>query len=651
MRWSDLIKRTSCLVFTVALFGSIGWGQTSDIAALLGYPQTILYNAKIITVDDASFTSNIGTIAQAMAIRDGKILATGTSATIRSLAGPQTESIDLKGRTVVPGFLLTHNHPIDWAPAVPQIVNNVASDYMINRAIFGSPEEQYKKFPAVLAEAVKAAKGPNVWVQILLIWGIDTLADDPTVDYATKDITKEMLDRIAPNNPVLVRSREAILRQGRQVMLNQKAVDVMLAANIPDRPEIPRAAKEAAVDGFAKCCSTIYRALFPLVILKGRPDLFAELMGQDMEWWAAEGETGFGSFLYHYPTIITALRTLDRSGRLHHRVAWGWGAIPQAVQDRDFKDPFLVADLATRDGEGSDHMWYIGTGVGSGGEGSGCTTLTPRDLDDHRTGDMIPPSITKAGVGGCGTGFERGGDAWNYVKAGGRWMAGHQWGDVGIDFILTMLKQASLEGGMTPEQIRARRHVADHMNGWPRQDQIPIIKDLGMITGGSNMYIHQSQAWMKEYGEQSAEWIVPRGGLVKAGVMNGIEVDKPIEFVDQNVFIELAWPIIRTAQDGKTYAPDQKISREISLKSATIWGANYMLREKVLGSLERGKWADFLVLDRDYLTIPEAEIEKIHILMTMIDGKVVHLVPSLAKELGKQPAGPAVKYGAIESTW
>lgn len=230
-------------------------------------------------------------------------------------------------------------------------------------------------------------------------------------------------------------------------------------------------------------------------------------------------------------------------------------------------------------------------------------------------------------------------------------MAGHQWGDVGIDFILTMLKQASLDGGLTPDQIRARRHVADHMNGWPRQNQIPLMKELGMISGGSNMYIHQSQAWMKEYGEQSVEWVVPRGGLARAGVMNGIEVDKPIEFVPQNVFIELAWPILRKAQDGKVYAPDQRISREISLKSATIWGAHYMLRESLLGSLERGKFADFLVLDRDYLTIPEDDIENIRILMTMVGGKVVHLVPSLARELGKQPTGAAVEFGGIEATW
>ncbi len=231
-------------------------------------------------------------------------------------------------------------------------------------------------------------------------------------------------------------------------------------------------------------------------------------------------------------------------------------------------------------------------------------------------------------------------------------MGGHQWGDVNIDFILTMLSEASKAGGLNPEEIRSKRHVADHMNGWPRPDQIPIIKNLGMLTGGTNMYIHGGSAvWMKEYGEQSAEWIVPRGGLVKAGGGSGIEIDKPIELTAYNTFLDLLWMIQRKGQDGKVYAPDQKISRELALKTATIWGSYYLLKENVLGSLEPGKFADFLVLDKDYLTVPEDQIDKIKILMTMVGGKTVHLVPSLAKELGKQPIGAAVELGGVEGKW
>ena len=165
------------------------------------------------------------------------------------------------------------------------------------------------------------------------------------------------------------------------------------------------------------------------------------------------------------------------------------------------------------------------------------------------------------------------------------------------------------------------------------------------------MYIYQSQAWMKEYGEYSVQAVVPRGGLTAGGVMSGIELDKPLELTEYNAFIDLLWEIQRNAQDGKVYGPNQKVSREIALKTATIWGAYYLLKEKQLGSLEPGKFADFLVVDKDYLTIPEADIKNVRILMTSVGGKIIHLVPSLAKELGRQPTGAAVELGGVEAKW
>ena len=128
--------------------------------------------------------------------------------------------------------------------------------------------------------------------------------------------------------------------------------------------------------------------------------------------------------------------------------------------------------------------------------------------------------------------------------------------------------------------------------------------------------------------------------------MTGIEIDKPLELTNANAFTPLSWSITRKAQeDGKVYAQQQRISRELALKTATVWGAYYVLKEGRLGSLQPGKFADFLVLDRDYLTIPEEQIEEIRILMTAVGGKIVHLVPSLAKEVGMQPTGAQVELG------
>ena len=108
------MKRTAML-FGFLLCGLLAQAQNANIAAILGYPQTILYNGKIVTMSDTTFTSNVGLTVQAMAIRDDKILAIGSTAEMRALAGPQTKQIDLKGRTVMPSFIMTHEPPTDWA--------------------------------------------------------------------------------------------------------------------------------------------------------------------------------------------------------------------------------------------------------------------------------------------------------------------------------------------------------------------------------------------------------------------------------------------------------------------------------------------------------------------------------------------------------
>ena len=305
-----------------------------------------------------------------MAIRDKKILAVGSNSEIQVLAGPRTQQIDLAGRTVVPGFVMVHNHPMDWAPVVPQIMHHVVPEtVMVNRFLTGPPREQIERFPQVLEEAVNAA-GPGAWIQIVFIWDINVLPEDPNIRWAGTRITKEQLDRAAPNHPVMVRSREAILRQGREGMLNQKAIEVT-------RREAPRDFLLKDMENLTRQEETgvglPYRIIIPEVIFKNHPDLYTEMIRLDLSWWAGMGQTSFGSFFYHFPNVMRAFRTLDRRGELTNRVAWGWVGQRNVGWEPLFEDPFLVADLATREGTGTDYMWYFGTGVG----GEACVTMQP----------------------------------------------------------------------------------------------------------------------------------------------------------------------------------------------------------------------------------------------------------------------------------
>jgi predicted amidohydrolase YtcJ len=86
-----------------------------------------------------------------------------------------------------------------------------------------------------------------------------------------------------------------------------------------------------------------------------------------------------------------------------------------------------------------------------------------------------------------------------------------------------------------------------------------------------------------------------------------------------------------------------------ALKMFTRWAAEYVLRENVLGSIEPGKWADLIVLDRDYMTIPENEVGKVQVLLTMVGGKIVHEMPAIRGiDKSTVPAKAGKEVGAEE---
>jgi predicted amidohydrolase YtcJ len=589
-----------------AATATLGGQDTGTVAARLGHADVVLYNGTIVTVDDPSFNASAGTVHQALAIRGTRILATGTTRDMRALAGPRTRQIDLKGRTVLPSLILTHEHPTDWIWMDPEALKRAIpaeNDYLRVRFLQGTAEQQIAGWQQALREEVSRAK-PGQWILLSTYYG-SNYEHMPGLTRSRwyGDITREQLDAIAPDNPVRFKNNWIAGH------LNTRAIE-----------EIKRLVPDADLSGVRNRAED-GRQLEPDIMLAGRLDVLAELLRAEMELWAAHGITAFGSSPYT-PESFKALSQLDREGRMPGRFAWSYSGPDFHIDTLKY-----IAGLL---GNGTDYLWNIGAqGWWSGGS---CTTL-PAPVEIKAREDCA---------------FEPGGPGRqtleDIVRVGGRIAAMHSGGDKDIDYLFDAIEKASKEAGFTADQIRAKRHAFDHASGAPRPDQHPRIKRLGMMVSMINTVLWENRTdydvsfRVKAYGLEAANWTVPRKSVTDAEIMNTAEIDRPLP---HKIFYNVWVGMTRFNEgEGRAFAPQQGTDRIVQLKSMTTWGAYYLLREQAMGSLEPGKLADLIVLDRDYLTVPVDDIPKIRVLLTMVGGKIVHLWPDLAQELGTDPVGP-----------
>jgi predicted amidohydrolase YtcJ len=606
-------RLTLLFAFTILMLCPLARAQSIS-PKLISYPETILYNGKIVTMDDASFESKVGTTVQAIAIRGNKILETGTSAAVLALAGPQTKKIDLKGRMVLPSFFLTHEHPTDWAFQEPRAMKHALpnDDVIVHRWLKSAPlDQQFAEFKTVLKEALSVAK-PKQWILIAFTWG-------PNMEWSAaldrefgKLVTKADLDSVAPNNPVIVKN--GLVRS----VVNSRAIEELKAVH-PDLAVIgsPEYVKkwEENPDGI------VNRPFESDAMLRGKLPILAQILKAEMEIWTSFGVTGFGSSTYTFSNL-QALASLDKAGEMPARFAWGY-------RGSDYNLEWLRY-LHGMENRGTDYLWLIGAQpLLTGGN---CTTLAEK---------MKVPDI-----GGCvfmpGMPGRKMLD--NIILSGMRIATMHSWGDRDIDNLMDAIEEDSQKAGLSLDQIRAKRHAFDHGGGAPRPDQIPRMKKLGMMASEINTALWEDEShpgtlvYANKFGLEYANWVVPRKSLTDAGVMTTAEIDRPLpEKMFYNIQVGITRMHPRTKQ---VYGAQERTDRIIQLKSLTTWAGYYVLREKELGSLESGKLADLIVLDRDYLTVPVEEISTLKVLMTMVGGKVVHLTKDLGAEFGMKPVGP-----------
>ena len=320
--------------------------------------------------------------------------------------------------------------------------------------------------------------------------------------------------------------------------------------------------------------------------------------------WAHYGITTIGSKLDAEGHAALAL--LEREGKMP--VRW-------AVHIESFRNPgvseFLARQMPNMQGQGSPQLWIAGI-YGGSTDSYQCTTL-PSEVKHLESCDLTP-----------------GGELWESlypaVRDGWRISGFHVHGDLAVDHILLLIEQASAEGGMTADDIRAKRHMLDHCSVNPRPDQIERGKRLGVSWTCGPKYIIRAPIDAEGYdSEVFAKWVVPMRSLINAGLKPGFHTDG-----DQGgpmAFKYMQTTITRKDMNGRIWNASEAINRSEVLRAATRWNALNLLKGDELGSIEAGKLADIIVVDRDYMTVPIEQLPDTKVLMTLVGGKVIYESP------------------------
>lgn len=530
----------------------------------------LLRNGAIYTVDAAR------SWAEAAAIAHGRIIYVGANAGAEEFITPQTHVIDLNGKMVLPGFHDSHVHPVSGGIELGQCNLN---GLQTQQEIFDAVREYAQKNPA-------------------LPWIVGGGWDLPIFPNANP--TKQQLDQLVSDRPAFLSAAD-----GHSAWVNSKALELAgITAATADPPEgrIER-------DPLSKEPTGTLRERATDLVSKHIPPLTsADYLAGAKRGLAMANRFGITSFqeASATPEILAAYDSLDRSGELTARVVAAMYVDPA-------KDEAQIEELKQR------RSRYRRKNLRAE-----AVKIFADGVIESRTAAMLAPYLDRPDYRGIpnleADKFKRLVTALDREKFQ---VHIHAIGDRAIRMALDAHEAAQLANGRRD----ARHHLA-HIQLIDPQD-IPRFERLGIIANFQSLWAY-ADTYITELtepalGPERSRWLYPIGSVMRSGAMIAGGSDWSVSSMNPLDAIQVA--VTRRGVDdstGSAWIPQEIVDLPTMIAAYTINGAYVNHQENETGSIEVGKAADLIVLDRNLFEIPVHEIHNAKVLLALLEGREVH---------------------------
>jgi hypothetical protein len=524
----------------------------------------IVTGARIYTVDPAH------PMAEALAVRGSRLVFVGSASEAQVLHGPSTRVVDVHGATVIPGMVDAHAHLLDMGQTLRQVDLSGAATY-----------------DDVIARVAERARGtpPGTWIRG---WGWDQNRWP-----GQRFPTHEALSAAVPAHPVLLDRVD-----GHAMLANARAMQLAGITRDTRDPAGGRVLRDAGGNPTGVFVDNAETLVARAVPAPTDADLESSILAgvTELNRWGLTGidDPGVGR------QAVGVYDRLARAGRL------------------TLRDYLMISDDSASEAEYfakgpqnalyDGHLWIRAVKLyADGALGSrGAALLSPYSDDPGNTGLLVstPDHLRDVSIRALRAGFQ---------------VATHAIGDRGNRMALDAY-EAALRAVPTADH-RFRIEHAQILN-WldiPRFARLGVIPSMQAVHATSDMY------WAGDrLGPTRILGAYAWRSLLNTGVIIPNGSDMPVERVNPLYSFHAAV----TRQDERDWPaggwhPEQCMTRDEALRSMTLWPAYAGFQEHDLGTLSAGKYADFVVLDRDIMTVPASDILRTRVLATYIGGTAV----------------------------